>query len=85
MAISRNMRRQRAKVRQAIASTDAHNTAAFIAKAKRIRANAKALGKLANRQLQPSRGLVFDYSPAVNPFGFTRPFKHVGFGKQRVG
>jgi len=69
MAVSRNVRRMRAKVRRAIAETDASNTAAFIAKQELIRGNCKALGRDANKR---GTGEIGWLNPTRKPLGFTR-------------
>lgn len=70
MAVSRNARRRVAKLRRGLAETDAHNTALVMARQDIIKGN---LSKPAKRD--NSRGLVFNYSPAVKPVGFTRPLR----------
>lgn len=77
MAISRNLRRQRSKVRKALADTNKSNTAAFLAKQETLRRNCKELGRKAGRisDGRESRGLTMDYSPAHKPLGFTRPLR----------
>jgi hypothetical protein len=72
MAISRNLRRQRAKVRQAIALTDAANTAAFVSKQAVIRGNCKTMGKQANRK---GTDRIIWLDPTAKPVGFTRPLR----------
>lgn len=69
MAISRNLRRQRAKVRASMATTDAHNTAAFIAKQAVIRGNCAELGRDANKR---GTGGISWLSPTRKPLGYTR-------------
>lgn len=69
MAISRNMRRQRAKVRKAQAETNKSNTAAFLAKQRLIRANATELGRDANRT---GSGGISWLDPTRKPLGYTR-------------
>lgn len=69
MAISRNMRRQKAKVRKALAETDRSNTAAFLAKQAAIRANCQELGRKANAKGQ---GGISWLDPTRKPLGFTR-------------
>jgi hypothetical protein len=70
MALSRNERRRLGKLRNARRETNASNTAKVEAKAEVIRRN---LSRSPSRE--NSRGLVFDYSPSVNPVGFTRPLR----------
>lgn len=72
MAISRNLRRQRAKVRKAISLTDAANTAAFVSKQAIIRDNCKTMGKQANRM---GKGRITWLDPTNKPVGFTRPMR----------
>ena len=69
MAISRNARRLRSKVRSALRETDRQNTEAFRAKQAVIRDNCKALGRDANRQ---GTGGISWLDPTRKPLGFTR-------------
>lgn len=69
MAISRNVRRQRSKVRKAIAEADRTNTAAFLAKQALIRSNSAELGREANKR---GSGGISWLDPTRKPLGFTR-------------
>lgn len=70
MGLSRSQRRMIAKKRRNLALCDAINSAAVTARQETVKSN---LSRPARRE--NSRGLVFDYSPAVKPVGFTRPMR----------
>ncbi len=73
MAISRNMRRLKAKVRTARRETNASNTAMHLAKQSVIRDNCAELGSKANRQ---GTGRITWLDPTCKPMGFTRRWLH---------
>lgn len=69
--MTRNQRRRVAKLRKARVETARANAAMLTARREIVRDN---LSRPIKRET--SRGLVSDYSPTRNPFGYTRPLRY---------